>query len=72
MVIKGDTHRQILSQGILMLNIKALAHDAKKVISNVKFSNKRHAGINGHLIIRDFTLTSCQKGSYLYIITAPS
>ena len=24
-------------------------------------------GLNGHLSIRDFTLTFCQKGSYLYI-----
>ena len=24
-------------------------------------------GLNGHLTIRDFTLTSCQNGSYLYI-----
>ena len=29
--------------------------------------NKRATGLNGHLSIRDFTLTSCQKGSYLYI-----
>ena len=27
----------------------------------------RAKGLNGHLSIRDFTLTSCQKGSYLYI-----
>ena len=30
-------------------------------------NNKRPTGLNGHLSIRDFTLTSCQKGSYLYI-----
>ena len=29
--------------------------------------DKRPTGLNGHLSIRDFTLTSCQKGSYLYI-----
>ena len=29
--------------------------------------NKRPTGLNGHLSIRDFTLTSCRKGSYLYI-----
>ena len=29
--------------------------------------NKRPTDLNGHLRIRDFTLTSCQKGSYLYI-----
>ena len=29
--------------------------------------NKRPTCLNGHLSIRDFTLTSCQKGSYLYI-----
>ena len=29
--------------------------------------NKRSTGPNGHLSIRDFTLTSCQRGSYLYI-----
>ena len=28
---------------------------------------KRPTGLNGHLSIRDFTLTSCQKGSYLNI-----
>ena len=28
---------------------------------------KRPTGLNGHLSIRDFTLTSCQKGAYLYI-----
>ena len=30
-------------------------------------NNKRPTGLNSHLSIRDFTLTSCQKGSYLYI-----
>ena len=34
--------------------------------TSTKF-NKRPTGLNGHLSIRDFTLTSCQKGSYLYI-----
>ena len=29
--------------------------------------NKRPTGLNGHLSIRDFSLTSCQKGLYLYI-----
>ena len=29
--------------------------------------NKRPMGLNGHLRIRDCTLTSCQKGSYLHI-----
>ena len=29
--------------------------------------NKRPTGLNGHMSIRDFTLTACQKGSYLYI-----
>ena len=33
--------------------------------------NKRPTGLHGHLSIRDFTLTSCQKGSYLYIIISP-
>ena len=28
---------------------------------------RRPKGINGHLGIRDFTLTSCHKGAYLYI-----
>ena len=31
------------------------------------FKNKRPTGLNGHLSIGDFTPTSCQKGSYLYI-----
>ena len=34
-------------------------------ISNAK-ENKRPTGLNGHSSIRDLTLTSCQKGSYLY------
>ena len=29
--------------------------------------NKRPEGLNSHLSFRDFTLTSCQRGSYLYI-----
>ena len=29
--------------------------------------NKRPTGLNGHLSIRDFTLTSCQKSLYLHI-----
>ena len=29
--------------------------------------NKRPKGLNGHLSIRDFTLSSCQKGAYLHI-----
>ena len=33
---------------------------------NIKY-NKRPTGLNGHLSIRDFTLTFCQKGSYLHI-----
>ena len=28
---------------------------------------KRPTGLNGHLSIRDFTLTSCQRSSYLHI-----
>ena len=42
-----------------------------KVVQTVRnteqIGNKRPTGLNGHLSIRDFTLTSCQKGSYLYI-----
>ena len=33
----------------------------------VMFPYKRPAVLNGHLILRDFTATSCQKGSYLHI-----
>ena len=29
------------------------------------YFNKRPTGLIGHLSIRNFTLTSCQKGSYL-------
>ena len=29
--------------------------------------NEKPICLNGHLSIRDFTLTSCQKSSYLYI-----
>ena len=29
--------------------------------------NKRPMGLNNHLSIRDSTLTSCKKGSYLHI-----
>ena len=28
--------------------------------------NKRLTGLNGHLSIRDLTLTSCQQGAYLH------
>ena len=30
-------------------------------------TNKRPTGLNSHLSIGDFTLTSCQKGSYFFI-----
>ena len=33
----------------------------------LELKNKRATGLNCHLSIRDFSLTSCQKGSYLYI-----
>ena len=32
-----------------------------------KIIKKRPTCLNGHLSIRDFTLTSCQKGAYLHI-----
>ena len=34
------------------------------------YKNKRPAGLNGHLTIRDSTLTSHQKSSYICISTA--
>ena len=45
---------------------KQIPYTLKKV-GEKAFKNKRSTGLNGHLSIRDFTLTSCQKGSYLYI-----
>ena len=41
------------------------SHVAK--INNKDFENKRPTGLNSHPSIRDFTLTSYQRGSYLYI-----
>ena len=38
-----------------------------KYCESFPIENKRPTGLNGHLSIGDFTLTSCQKGSYLYI-----
>ena len=43
----------------------AMKSDVKSHLKS--YLNKRPTGLNGHLSIRDFTLTSCQKGSYLYI-----
>ena len=37
------------------------------VQTDISFLNKRPTGLNGHLSITDFTLTSCWRGSYLYI-----
>ena len=35
-------------------------------LNQLNFSSARPTGLNGHLIIRDSTPTSCQKGSYLH------
>ena len=35
-------------------------------LKQLNFSSARPTGLNGHLIIRDSTPTSCQKGSYLH------
>ena len=32
-----------------------------------QFSNKRPTGLKGHPSFRDFTLTTCQRGTYLHI-----
>ena len=40
---------------------------AKRSGAGARFDNKRPTGLNGHLSIGDFTLTSCQKGAYLHI-----
>ena len=65
--VKVTGSRKVLSQGLLIWNIKALALTVQKLLARLKFSNKRPTGLNGHLSIRDLTLTSCQKGSNLYI-----
>ena len=44
----------------------ALNFDLKNKRTRYIF-NKRHSGLNSHLSIKDFTLTSFQKGSYLNI-----
>ena len=37
--------------------------DIINLVSLLQIQNKRPTGLNGHLSIRDFTLTSCQRGS---------
>ena len=51
-------------------NVKRLLTNRPQAIRKAHLSfqcrlaNKRPTGLNGHLSIRDSTLTSCQKGSY--------
>ena len=47
---------------VTLYNLQKLAHKYRQ-----SKKNKRPSGLNGHLSIRDFTLTSCQRCSYLYI-----
>ena len=42
-------------------------YERSKVFKRTKLK-KRRIGLNGHQNIRDFTLISCQKGSYLHKI----
>ena len=51
---------------VCILFVNMWMHLMLSLINHIK-RNKRPTGLNGHLSIRDFTLTSCQKGSYLYI-----
>ena len=54
-------------------NVKRLLTNRPQAIRKAHLSfqcrlaNKRPTGLNGHLSIRDSTLTSCQKGTYLHI-----
>ena len=48
-----------------MCNLSHLKDE--KFIYHNKRHNKRHKGLNRHLSIRDSTMTSCQKSSYLHI-----
>ena len=41
------------------------------ILTRQRVSNKRPTGLNGHLIIRDVILTSCQR-AHICISTAPS
>ena len=56
-----------LYQYLSKLQISKLLGEFVKVVSYISNDNKRPTGLNGHLSIRDFTLTSCQRGSYLDI-----
>ena len=62
----------MLSSNIIHVEKKE-CDDAVKTISTCQANfcrlaeNKRPTGLNGHLSIRDYTLTSCQKDSCLYI-----
>ena len=70
----------IISKTIFLLNKTPMGHIAhlRKQLKSIntydyiimlikRRKNKRPTGLNGHLSIRDFTLASSQKGSYLYI-----
>ena len=55
-------------KGLLQYNIEyeQCIHFILLLEYKLKRKNKRPTGFNGHLSKRDFTLTFCQKGSYLH------
>ena len=51
----------------ILVNLGIVFQWSRKLPPKIDFlKNKRPTGLNGHLSIRYFTLTSCQKGSYLH------
>ena len=72
----NNYHDDVISSSHLMFvflvyrtrtfSIKIFPYRARFLFSIFSFiiQNKRPTGLNSHLSIRDFTLTSCQKGSY--------
>ena len=59
----GHSIKSINNHSLGSGNLYSTFQKAKKKFKK----NKRPTGLNGHLSIKDFTPTSCQKGSYLYI-----
>ena len=45
-------------------DVKYIYMKLMTLMNSLREVNLRSTGLNGHLSIRDFTLTSCQRGSY--------
>ena len=66
--IQGYSSKTFLG-GVKSLSIFLYGWESQSTdffLRDVRLKQEAHR-LNGHLSIRDFTLTSCQKGSYLYI-----